>query len=98
MNTDRRLMPRYDVVLPIVAGDLRGTTRNLGVNGVSFVIPAALRLEEEIAFSVELSPEPNLLTMNCTGLVKRATRLKDGQFEIVATIEKLDLDTLPRTG
>ena len=98
MNTDRRLMPRYDVALPVVAGQLRGTTRNLGVNGVTFVVPAALQIDEEIAFSVQLSPEPNLLTMNCTGVVKRVARMKDGQFEIVATIEKLDLDTLPRTG
>jgi hypothetical protein len=96
MNTDRRLMPRYDVALPIIAGGLRGTTRNVGVTGVSFVAPAALRIEESIAFSIVLSPEPNALTINCTGVVKRATRMKDGQFEIVATIDALDLDTAPR--
>ena len=96
MDTDRRLLPRYNVVLPITIGNLRGTTRNLGVNGVSFVVPAPLRLEENIAFSVVLSPEPNALMMNCKGVVKRATRTKDGQFEIVATIDALDLDTAPR--
>jgi hypothetical protein len=96
MDTDRRLLPRYDVALPITAGNLRGITRNLGVNGVSFVAPVALRVEETIAFSILLSPEPNALAMNCTGVVKRATRLKDGQFEIVATIDELQLDTMPR--
>ena len=96
MDTDRRLLPRYDVALPITAGNLRGTTRNLGVNGVSFVAPAALRVEETITFSILLSPEPNALAMNCTGVVKRATRTKDGQFEIVATIDELQLDTEPR--
>lgn len=97
MDTDRRLLPRYDVALPIAVGNLRGTTRNLGVNGVSFVAPAALRLEETINFAILLSPEPNALTMNCTGVVKRSTRTKDGQFEIVATIDELQLDTAPRT-
>ncbi len=85
-------MPRYNVVLPISAGNVRGTTRNVGVNGVSFVAPAALGLEESIAFSITLSPEPNALAMNCKGVVKRATRMKDGQYEIVATIDALDLD------
>ena len=96
MDTDRRLLPRYDVALPITVGNLRGTTRNLGVNGVSFVVPAALRLEETIAFSILLSPEPNPLAMNCTGVVKRSTRTNEGQFEIVATIDDLQLDTAPR--
>src|SRR2546430_1057994 len=92
MNTDRRLMPRYAVMLPISAGGVRGTTRNVGVSGVSFVAPSSLRLEESIAFSITLSPEPNPLAMNCTGVVKRATRMRDGQYEIVATIDELDLD------
>ena len=87
-------MPRYDVTLPISVGNLRGTTRNVGVTGVRFVAPAALTVEEKIEFTVVLAPEPNSLTMNCSGVVKRATRLKDGQFEIVATIDALDLDTL----
>ena len=87
-------MPRYNVALPITAGDVRGTTRNLGVNGVSFVAPATLPVDESVDFSILLSPEPNLLTMNCRGVVKRATRLKDGQFEIVLTIDALDLDTI----
>ena len=86
-------MPRYNVALPIVAGDLRGTTRDLGASGVSFVAPAALRVDQSVAFSIVLSPEPNPLTMNCTGVVKRATRLKDGQFEIALSIDALDLDT-----
>ena len=85
-------MPRYNVALPIIAGTLRGTTRNLGVNGVSFVAPSTLRVDESVAFSIHLSPEPNPLTMNCKGVVKRATRLKDGQFEIALSIDALDLD------
>src|SRR5262249_2119599 len=97
MNTDRRLMPRYTIALPITAGSLRGTTRNLGVTGVSFVAPSSLSLEENIAFSITLAPEPNMLSMNCRGVVKRAARMKDGQFEIVATIEAMELDTAPRS-
>ena len=91
MNTDRRLIPRYELALPISIGALRGTTRNLGVNGVSFVVPAALRVEENIRFSIVLS---SALAMNCSGTVKRSTRTKDGQFEIVATIDQIDLDTV----
>ena len=96
MNIDRRLMPRYTVALPITAGNVRGMTRNLGVTGVSFVASSTLKLEESIDFSIELSPEPNMLTMNCKGVVKRAARMKDGQFEIVATIDAMELDTAPR--
>ena len=96
MNTDRRLMPRYTVALPITAGTVRGTTRNLGVSGVSFVAQSTLNVDEDIEFSIVLSPEPNALTMNCRGVVKRTTRTKDGQFEIVATIEAMDLDTALR--
>ena len=97
MNTDRRLMPRYAVALPITAGNLRGTTRNLGVSGVSFVAQSAPNVDESIDFSIVLSPEPNTLTMNCRGVVKRTARTKDGQFEIVATIDSMDLDTALRT-
>ena len=86
-------MPRYNIALPIIAGSVRGTTSNLGVNGVSFVAPSTLRVDESIDFSILLSPEPNPLTMNCKGVVKRATRLKDGQFEIALSIDALDLDT-----
>ena len=91
VSTDRRLMPRYNVSLPIAAGDVKGTTRNLGVTGVSFVAPANFPVDQAISFSITLSPEPTGLTMNCHGVVKRTTRIKDGQFEIVATIETLDL-------
>jgi len=90
-------MPRYNLALPITVGELAGVTRNLGVTGVSFIVPADVRVDEPIAFSIVLTPEPNALTMNCTGVVKRATRLKDGQFEIAATIERLELDTMPRS-
>ena len=86
-------MPRYNVALPIVAGSVRGTTRNLGVNGVSFVASSALRIDESVAFSITLTPEPNPLTMNCTGTVRRSTRLRDGQFEIALSIDALALDT-----
>ena len=86
-------MPRYNIALPIIAGNVRGTTCNLGVNGVSFVEPSTLRVDESVDFSILLSPEPNPLTMNCKGVVKRATRLKDGQFEIALSIDALDLDT-----
>jgi hypothetical protein len=90
---ERRAMPRYNIALPITAGSLRGTTRTLGVSGVSFVAPSMLHVDESVDFSVHLSPEPNPLTMNCKGVVKRATRLKDGQFEIALSIDALDLDT-----
>jgi hypothetical protein len=93
MDIDRRLMPRYDVVLPIVIGGVQGTTRNVGVAGVRFAAPVAFPLEQSITFSVTLSASS---AIDCTGIVKRATRLKDGQFEIVATIETLDLKPLPR--
>jgi len=86
-------MPRYNIALPITAGGLRGTTLNLGVSGVSFVAPTTLRVDENVDFFIHLSPEPNPLTMNCKGVVKRATRLKDGQFEIALSIDALDLDT-----
>jgi hypothetical protein len=91
--TERRATPRYEVALPITAGALRGTTRNLGVSGVSFIAPAALRVNEEVTFSIVLSPGPSPLTMNCRGVVKRATRLKDGQFEMALSIQALQLDT-----
>jgi hypothetical protein len=96
MNTDRRVVPRYTLALPVIIGNLRGTTRNLGISGVSFVAQCTVKVDESIAFSIVLSPEPNALAMNCRGVVKRASRMKDGQFEIVATIESMELDTAPR--
>ena len=91
--SERRSMPRYNIALPITAGNVRGTTRNLGVSGVSFIAPAALSVDESVTFSIVLEPEPRPLTMNCTGVVKRATPLKDGRFEIALTIDALDLDS-----
>jgi hypothetical protein len=95
METDRRLMPRYNVALPITAGTLRGTTRSLAATGVSFVAPAALPVAETVAFSITLGPAPAGLTLHCSGVVKRAIRTRDGQFEIVATIDTLDLKPSP---
>jgi hypothetical protein len=95
METDRRLMPRYNVALPIAAGKMHGTTRSVAVSGVSFVVPAALPVDEAIAFSITLSPAPAGLTMHCRGVVKRAVRIKGGQFEIVATIDTLELKPSP---
>jgi len=84
-------MPRYGVALPIVVAGMTGTTREMGVTGVSFVAPQALPPEEAITFSITLSGERYGLIAECRGTVKRVTPMKDGQFEIVATIDALDL-------
>ena len=93
MEIDRRLMPRYTVGLRIEAGGMEGTTRDIGVSGVSFVLPRALPVDETLSFTITLDAAPALL-LDCAGTVKRAAPTKDGQFEIVATIERLEIKPL----
>jgi len=94
MEIDRRLMPRYTVGLRIVVGGMEGATRDIGVNGVSFVVPRALPVSQPISFSITLDGEPARLRLDCAGTVKRCERSSGGQFEVVATIERLDLQPL----
>ena len=55
MFDERRLLPRYQVALPIVAGGESGLTVNVSASGVRFVCPRAFGSGAVIELVIDMS-------------------------------------------
>lgn len=67
MNQERRLVPRYELALPILVGEVRGTTRNLSLEGVLFVSPRRFAAGENIRVTVFVSAGASGAVMRLEG-------------------------------
>ena len=55
MSQERRLVPRYELALPVLVGEVRGMTRNLSLEGVLFVSESRFASGETIRITIYVS-------------------------------------------
>ena len=55
MQEERRLVPRYELALPVLIGAVRGTTRNLSLEGVLFISSLRFALGDVIRLTIFVS-------------------------------------------
>ena len=85
MIDDRRLRPRYDLAVPIDVDGVRGTTRNVSMNGVIFNSPVQMEIGREIRYVVFL--RAGNCHLHCRGRVIRQRATFGGGYDTGASID-----------
>ena len=86
-NADGYVWPSHSVSMPIEIGEVRGTTRNVGVTGVVFDSPVRFAPGSIISFVISMRSETQApVRLECEGVVTRDGSSKNGDYEIAATI------------
>jgi hypothetical protein len=104
MNQERRLVPRYELALPMLVGEVRGLTRNLSLEGVLFLSPAQFAGGEAIRVTIFVSAGATGSVMRLEGLgaVVRSDP-ENGQFITAVRFDELrvltdaTIDSIPTT-
>jgi hypothetical protein len=80
MARERRGATRYELELPVVIGDMRGFTRNIGIGGALIVCPRRFAPNDPIDLVVEITfSDPHMPTrLRCVGVVRRVHKLRRG--------------------
>jgi len=87
---DGHSWPCHDVAMPIEIGDVRGTTRNVGVDNVVFASPVSFRVGSVISFVISTPAETAApVRVECRGIVTNDNENPGGGFEIAATIDSI---------
>lgn len=94
-NREVRSAVRFPLNLPVLvrAGrrDLTALTRNVSANGVLFEVDGAIRVGEQIAFSLRMPcavlGTPHDVLVNCRGRVVRCSK-SQAQSQVAATIDE----------
>jgi len=85
MIEDRRERPRYQIAMPIDFDGVRGTTRNISLNGVIFSSPVELEIGREIRYVVFLRSAN--CQLHCRGRVIRQRPMTTGGYGTGASID-----------
>jgi hypothetical protein len=85
-SVDGQTWPSHDVAMPIAIGDVRGTTRNVGVDSVVFASPVSFDVGSVISFVISTRQETAL---ECRGTVTDDQESASGGFETAATIDSI---------
>ena len=83
---DGHSWPCHDVAMPIEIGNVRGTTRNVGVDNVVFASPVSFAVGSAISFVIAA---PDELRLECRGVVLNDRQNPAGGFETAATIDSI---------
>jgi hypothetical protein len=83
---DGQSWPCHDVAMPIAIGDVRGTTRNVGVDSVVFASPVSFAVGSTISFVISTRQQTAL---ECRGVVLNEHESPSGGFETAATIDSI---------
>jgi PilZ domain len=91
MNEDRRVLPRYEIALPVEIGATRGVTRNLSLEAVLFVSPASFDVGADIHFVIEFGQSEVMpdVQLECSGTVTRSEAEDGGDYATAAVITDL---------
>jgi hypothetical protein len=82
--------PCHDVAMPIEIGDVRGTTRNVGVEHVVFASPVSFRVGSVISFVISTPAQTAApVRLACRGIVTNDNENPSGGFETAATIDSI---------
>src|SRR6266511_1189644 len=82
--------PCHDVAMPIEIGNVRGTTRNVGVDNVVFASPASFRVGSVISFVISTPAETAAtVRLEGSGIVTNDHENPSGGFETAATIDSI---------
>ena len=87
---DGHTWPCHDVAMPIEIGNVRGTTRNVGVDNVVFASPVSFRIGTVISFVISTPAETAApVRLECSGIVTNDHENPSGGFETAATIDSI---------
>lgn len=85
-NSDAESWPCHDLAMPIEIGDVRGTTRNVGVDNVVFASSVSFAVGSPISFVIAA---PEEIRIECCGVVTDDRQDSAGGFETAATIDSI---------
>src|SRR2546423_3233588 len=84
--------PCHDVAMPIEIGNVRGTTRNVGVDNVVFASPVSFRVGSLISFVISTPAETAApVRLECSGIVTNDHENPSGGFSTPATIHSIPI-------
>jgi hypothetical protein len=88
MNQERRLVPRYELALPVLVGETRGITRNLSLEGVLFVSASPFAAGETIRITIFVSAGASVMRLEGLGPVIRCDP-EGGQYVTAVRFDEL---------